>query len=175
VSTVTGSPGAYAQALQGCWELTRREDHSESGELKEDPGLGPDPLGLLIYHPSGHFSAQFMRRDRSPEAAPAPDLGRSGHNNTRSVGGYDAYFGRYTVDEEAHTVTQTLEGALAPDNVGVVVTRKMEVEGDVLTLRLPTTDANGDSIVRTLQWRRCRPQDPGQKRKPFGSGLTTGS
>ncbi len=161
MSTVTNLRGAYAQALQGCWELIRREDHSESGEPRVDPGLGPDPVGLLVYHSSGHFSAQFMRRDRSHQASPEPGQARTGRNNTRAVGGYDAYFGRYTVDEETHMVTQALDGALAPDNVGVVVTRKMEVDGDLLTLRLPTTAADGESIVRTLQWRRCSVSHPG--------------
>jgi hypothetical protein len=102
-----------------------------------------------------------MRRDRSHQASPEPGQARTGRNNTRAVGGYDAYFGRYTVDEETYMVTQALDGALAPDNVGVVVTRKMEVDGDLLTLRLPTTAADGESIVRTLQWRRCSVSHPG--------------
>jgi hypothetical protein len=155
VSTVADSGSAYARALHGCWELVRREDRTESGEVRIDPGLGPAPVGLLVYHPSGRFSAQFMRRDRTQSDPAGADTGRSGRNNTRAVGGYDSYFGRYTVDEATHTVTQTLEGALAPDNVGLVVTRQMEVEGDLLTLRLPTTTTNGEPIVRTLQWRRC--------------------
>lgn len=157
MSTVHESAGAYAMALQGCWELVLREDRTESGELTVDPGLGAEPVGLLVYDASGRFSAQFMKRDRADENAPGPDAARSGVNNTRAVGGYDAYFGRYTVDEETHTVTQTLDGALAPDNVGLVVTRRMEVTGDLLALRLPTTAADGTPIMRTLQWRRCRP------------------
>jgi len=155
VSSTADSKGAYARALHGCWELIRREDRSESGELRIDPGLGADPVGLLVYHPSGYFSAQFMRRDRTRSDADGTQTTGSGRNNTRAVGGYDSYFGRYTVDEATHTVTQTLEGALAPDNVGLVVTRQMEVEGDLLTLRLPTTATDGEPIVRTLQWRRC--------------------
>lgn len=147
--------GAYAAALIGCWELIRREDRLASGELVIDPGLGPDPAGLLVYDASGRFSAQFMRRHRSAEALAPADPTTAGKNNTRAVGGYDAYFGRFTVDESHHLVTQTLEGALAPENVGVTVTRQMEVHGDRLTLQLPTTATNGEPIVRTLQWRRC--------------------
>jgi len=148
--------GSYARSLVGCWELERREDRTHSGELRIDPGLGADPVGLLVYHASGWFSAQFMRRERSQDdAAPAAPSG-AGLNNTRAVNGYDAYFGRYTVDEESHLVTQTLEAALAPDNVGVVVTRQMEVTGDTRTLRLPTTATDGEPIVRTLRWTRCR-------------------
>lgn len=151
-----GKPGAYTRALIGCWELVRREDRRESGELVVDPGLGPDPVGLLVYDASGRFSAQFMRRNRLDQPGPAADQTTAGKNNTRAVGGYDAYFGTFSVDEKTHLVTQTLQGALAPDNVGVTVTRQMEVEGDVLTLELPTTTAGGEAIIRTLQWRRCR-------------------
>lgn len=157
MSTIHESAGEYALALQGCWELIRREDRTESGELTVDPGLGAEPVGLLVYDASGRFSAQFMKRDRSNENTPGSGAAQSGVNNTRSVGGYDAYFGRYTVDEATHTVTQTLDGALAPDNVGLVVTRRMEVTGDMLALRLPTTTADGTPIMRTLQWKRCRP------------------
>lgn len=148
--------GAYARSLIGCWELIRREDRNAAGDVCVDAGLGADPIGVLVYDASGRFSVQFMRRDRFVEPAPPASTTRSGLNNTRSVNGYDAYFGRYTVDEPTRTVTQTLEGALAPDNVGVVVTRPMEVDGDLLTLRLSTTDAGGEPIVRTLQWRRCQ-------------------
>lgn len=154
MSTSVQTPGAYARALVGCWDLVLREDRNEAGELRIDPGLGADPIGLLVYDASGRFSAQFMRRNRST-GDDAPEQAASGLNNTRSINGYDAYFGRYSVDEDTHMVTQTLEGALAADNVGVVVTRRMEVDGDTLTLRLPTTAADGEPIVRTLQWRRC--------------------
>ncbi len=149
--------GAYARSLVGCWELRRREDRNHSGELRIDPGLGVDPVGLLVYDACGRFSAQFMRRDRSAVDPPAGTPSEAGVNNTRAVDGYDAYFGRYTVDEQSHLVTQTLEGSLAPDNVGLVVTRRMEVDGDTLTLHLPTTATDGEAIVRTLQWTRCRP------------------
>jgi hypothetical protein len=155
--TDTPSAGDYARALVGCWELTRREDCSESGEPRVDPGLGPDPIGLLVYDASGRFSAQFMRRDRSAEGHTERPMTKNGLNNTRSLNGYDAYFGTYTVDEEARTVTQVLEGALAAENVGIIVTRQMEVDGDTLRLRLPTTATNGERIIRTLEWRRCKP------------------
>jgi hypothetical protein len=96
-----------------------------------------------------------MRRQRAPADAPNEEPTSTGRNNTRSLNGYDAYFGRYTVDETSHTVTQVLHGALALENVGIVVTRQMEVDGEILTLRLPTTAASGERVVRTLQWRRC--------------------
>jgi hypothetical protein len=144
----------FAASLVGSWELFYRGDRTEAGEPCPEPSLGEEPLGLLVYDAGGRFSAQFMKRDRANDDEGEASPGSGGHNNSRAVNGYDAYFGRYTVDEETHMVTQTLEGALSAENVGVVVTRRMEVDGDELTLRLPTTSVTGESVVRTLKWRR---------------------
>lgn len=144
---------ALARALVGSWQLVLREDRRADGSLFPDPALGPDPLGHLVYDAGGHFAAQFMRRDRS-DSSPSASPTTAGRNNSRSVAGYDAYFGRYTVDPTSGLVTQTLEGALAPENVGLVVTRPMRVDGDVLTLRLETTAVDGTPVVRTLRWQR---------------------
>ena len=115
--------------------------------------FGDDVIALLIYDGHGNFSAQFMKRDRQPEnpeladATPAP-------NNSRAVNGYDAYFGRYVVDDELGTVTQTLVGSLSPENVGDVLTRTMSVAGDELTIRVDTATPDGEPAVITLRWRR---------------------
>jgi len=52
------------------------------------------------------------------------------------------------------TVTQRLLGALSPENVGLVLTRGMTVEDGVLTIKLETATAAGESVTRTLIWRR---------------------
>lgn len=149
---MTASPPLSA-ALVGSWELISREDYDADGRRLIDPALGADPIGLLVYDRGGRFAAQFMKRDRSaPKAelqATTPAL-----NNSRARGGYDAYFGSYVVDDERGLVTQTLQGALSPENVGHTLTRQMVVDGDTLTLELPTTSLDGTPITRTLRWRR---------------------
>lgn len=72
----------------------------------------------------------------------------------RAVGGYDAYFGTYRVDEASGEVTQTLLGSLSPADVGKVLTRRMVVIDDRLTIELETTASDGRAIVRTLVWER---------------------
>jgi hypothetical protein len=145
-------PRPLSQSLIGTWELLSREDRTASGERRVDPLLGADPIALLIYDRSGHFAAQFMKRDRSsaPEATPIV----SAPNNTAARDGYDAYFGEYTVDDARGTVTQRLVGALSGQNVGHVLTRGMTVDRDELVIRLDTATADGEPIVRTLKWRR---------------------
>jgi hypothetical protein len=116
-----------------------------------DPSLGDDPIAILIYDRSGHFAAQFMKRDRSSASVDAPS---GALNNSRAQGGYDAYFGTYTVDDKQGTVTQRLVGALSNENVGQVLTRAMTVDGNALNIRLKTTSTQGEPIKRTLTWNR---------------------
>jgi len=142
---------ALSATLPGTWQLQSRIDVTESGERRPEPSLGEDPVALLIYDRSGHFAAQFMRRDRS---VMIPDGPGGAKNNSRAQGGYDAYFGTYTIDDERATVTQTLLAALSAENVGHVLTRAMEVRDDTLVIRLETTAADGTEVTRTLTWQR---------------------
>jgi hypothetical protein len=139
-------------ALIGTWELVSREDRNAAGNVRPDPTLGADPLGLLICDGGGRFAVQFMKRDRTQSAQVAPVAPST--NNTRAKDGYDAYFGTYVVDEEHRTVTQTIEAALSAENVGHVVTREMAVDGDTLTISLNTTSVSGEAVTRALRWRR---------------------
>jgi hypothetical protein len=138
-------------ALVGTWQLESRTDRTQSGERRSEPSLGADPIALLYYDASGHFAAQFMKRQHDGSGV---NTAASGSNNTRAIGGYDAYFGTYTVDDATGTVTQTLVGALARENVGHVVTREMRVTGDTLTIELETTAPDGEPVTRTLIWKR---------------------
>ena len=137
--------------LPGTWQLLSRLDVTASGERRVEPSLGEDPVALLIYDQGGNFAAQFMRRDRSVDV---PDGPSGAKNNSRAQGGYDAYFGTYTIDDAQSSVTQRLLGSLSRENVGVVLTRTMNVDGDTLVIRLDTTAADGAAITRTLTWRR---------------------
>jgi hypothetical protein len=137
--------------LPGTWSLESRIDVTADGERHPDPLLGEDPVALLVYDRSGHFSAQFMKRDRSTVATHAPAAAK---NNTQARDGYDAYFGTYRVDDETGTVTQQLVGALSRGNVGMVVTRAMRVHDNTLVIALDTTAVDGAAVTRTLTWRR---------------------
>ncbi len=142
---------SLSSELPGTWLLQSRIDVTHDGARHVDPLLGEDPIALLIYDRTGHFSAQFMKRDRSQvvEAASANTA-----NNTQAQGGYDAYFGTYVVDDEAGAVTQRLMGALSARNVGMMLTRAMTVDENTLLIRLDTTAADGTPVVRTLRWQR---------------------
>ena len=142
---------ALSETLPGTWQLVSRIDTTASGDRRAEASLGDDPIALLIYDRSGHFAAQFMRRDRSVDV---PDGPSGAKNNSRAQGGYDAYFGTYSIDDEQGTVTQSLLGSLSREHVGAVLTRAMQVQGDTLIIQLETTAADGATVTRTLTWRR---------------------
>ena len=135
----------------GSWELLSRIDRTAAGEDRAEPSLGSDPIAFLVFDRAGHFAAQFMKRNRTGESTTTTTVAA---NNSRAVGGYDAYFGTYTVDEARGLVSTLLVGALSRENVGQTFARHMGVEGDELTIRLDTTSADAEPIERTLRWRR---------------------
>lgn len=141
-----------AAQLIGTWQLRSREDRTAAGERRIDPSLGADPVAILIYDSAGNFAAQFMKRDRSSDDVVV--MRQAGANNSAAVNGYDAYFGKYTVDEASRSVTQVLQGSLSPGDVGKTVTREMRVDGDTLTIELATTNSDGEPVTRSLIWRR---------------------
>ena len=67
---------------------------------------------MLIYTHDGHMSVQIM----FPKS-------QSGLSNEYVQGGYEASFGSYEVNEEAHTVTHHEKGSIARALVGKDLTR----------------------------------------------------
>ena len=143
--------GDFSHDFTGIWWLLSREDRAADGSIRIDPTLGADAKGILTYG-NGRFAAQFMKRNRSDISDISdPSLGK---NNTGAVGGYDAYFGTYSVNEKTGDVLHCLEGALTAENVGMEVSRTLSVNGDSLVIQLETTTIEGEPVVRTLTWER---------------------
>lgn len=141
---------SLADNMLGTWRLVSRLDRAADGALRSEPMLGSDPLAMLTYT-RHHFSAQFMKRDRSAALLNVPC--GAGHNNTSAIGGYDAYFGTYQVCDGG-LVLHRLEAALTPGNVGMEVARTLVVDGDRLTITLETTSHDHEPVTRTLTWTR---------------------
>jgi lipocalin-like protein len=144
--------GGLDDDLVGTWRLLSRIDRDASGKPVDEPSLGSDPLALLFFDRAGNFAAQFMRRDRSG-AVTGPVF--TGQNNTTAIGGYDAYFGTYEVDEASGDVQTRLVGALSNGHVGATMMRNMKVEEGKLVIRLTTTAADDTLVHRTLTWERA--------------------
>ena len=139
-----------AQRIVGTWQLMTRTVTRADGTAIVDPVLGSKPSGRLIYDAAGGMSLQMMRPAR--KEAISKQANARDAANPRVVLGYDSYFGRYTVDEKAGTVTHHVEGSLFPEDLGSDWVRPFTLEGDTLTLRL----TSADGLTRTLVFQRKR-------------------
>lgn len=139
-----------AVSIVGVWGLTKREDFDSKGNRLIDPHLGADPIGILSFS-QDHFSAQFSKRDRSE---PSEAVAVKTENNSSAVGGYDAYFGRYWIDETGEAIVVHLEGSITPANTGQQFTRTTRVSENQLIIRLDTSTDDGTPITRTLTFER---------------------
>lgn len=152
LQTPTPRPANDArQRIVGTWELKTRTVTRKDGTTIVDPVLGAKPTGRLVYDGSGAMSLQMMRTGRTDAISTPADAREKA--NPRVILGYDSYFGRYTVDEKAGTVTHHVDGSLFPEDLGSDWVRPFSLQGDTLTLRLTSVD---DGLTRTLVFERMR-------------------
>ena len=139
-----------AHSIVGMWGLAAREDYDDNGSRLIDPHLGADPIGMLTFS-QDHFSAQFSKRDRSE---PTESVAVQTANNSAAINGYDAYFGRYWIDETGQAIVVHLEGSITAANTGQNFTRITRASDDQLLIRLDTATDEGTPITRTLTFNR---------------------
>ena len=154
------APKVAAQLI-GVWDLVSYEDHRPNGEVLHR--WGQRPSGVLTYSRGGRMSVQFMRDPRSTFAAGrvwSPDnqtlLPTATASEIRDAyAGYYAYFGTYSVDERAQTVTHHIRASLRSHEVGVDNVRAFKLSGDQLVLQLSVTADDGEKRTRIIVWRRA--------------------
>lgn len=130
-----------AKRFIGTWRLI-----SITSAGQEDQGRGSHPIGLIYYDGTGHMAVQIMPDRLRPKYAgtePTPDEAKA------AITGYTAYFGTYTIDEEARTVTHHRIGNINPGGLGDFVRRYEFAAGDRLILR-PIESTN------ELTWERVK-------------------
>ena len=149
------TPGSGAAArLVGTWQLVSYE----SSDTESQRFRGPKPIGLIYYDRTGHMAVQIApdrprRRFTGPQAGvftgpqPTPDEALD------AISGYAAYFGTYTVDERAQTVTHKRIGNINPGGVGDFVRRYEFLTNDRLAL---VPQERTDLRAVRLTWERLK-------------------
>jgi hypothetical protein len=119
----------------GAWHLVSSEWDDANGAVISP--LGEHPAGQLIYDSSGAVSAQLMRRH---QPCFQDDDWRKATDEEKAATwtGYFAYFGAFTVDEDAGTVTHHVEGSSFPNLVGTQQVRHYSFQKDRLSLEART-------------------------------------
>lgn len=120
-------------AVLGAWELVSFVARDTATGVERQP-LGTAPRGLILYTPDGHMSAQLADSD---------------------MGGYMAYGGRFSVDEETSTLHHDVTVSMMPELLVAKQFRHASVDGDLLTLSATRTDETGVTTHSSLQWRRA--------------------
>jgi hypothetical protein len=123
-----------------------------AGGLETDT-YGPEPLGYLVYDKDGHMSVQIARSDRTPFTSSDPSRA-SPEELKNAFDGYFGYFGRYTVDERAGTVTHHVESCSYPNFVGTDQRRFFTWQGDHLVLSAPPERTDRSDVSYLATWVR---------------------
>jgi hypothetical protein len=125
-----GQPSPQTDVLKqfvGTWRLVSIESNGQT-----DPNRGARSTGLIYYDATGHMAAQIMPDRPRPKYAgsqPSNDEAKS------ALVGYTAYFGTYSIDERARTVTHHRTGSINPGLVSTDAVRRYEfATGDRLLL-----------------------------------------
>ena len=117
--------------LVGAWRLISFEERTADGEVVHP--YGERPVGLLVYDASGRMSVQVMHSDRAPLSS--DNLNEVAPEELRpAIEGFTAFFGRYEIDEETHTITHHVEGHVLPNSVGKSLKRRFELSDNRLIL-----------------------------------------
>jgi hypothetical protein len=128
-----------AQRLIGSWRYV-----GSTLDGKPFPDRGASAKGIIIYDAHGHMACQ-VAPDRTVTRAGATP---TGDEAKAALEGAIAYFGTYSVDENARTVTHHRQGSVQPGDKGDLV-RGYEFAGDRLILRPVGT-------TREVIWERIK-------------------
>jgi Lipocalin-like domain len=126
--------------LVGAWTLV-----SASSKLPDgSPVWGANPIGLIVFTSSGHYSTQLMRSDLPKYASNNRAKGTAEEYKTIAMGSV-ANFGTYSVDEANKTFTISYDGSTFPNRKGAKETRPFVIEGDQLRITNPAPSTGGES------------------------------
>ena len=142
-----GQQKTLKELLVGTWLLDSVYEQSQDGK-KNDP-WGPNVKGMVMFDGTGRFSLQIIAADRSKTAS----------NNPRNpVGQAVAYFGTYTVDEAAKTVTYHIERATFPPWDGIDRTAHIAIDTDneLNQTSAPIQDPSLGTMIPHLNLKRAR-------------------
>jgi hypothetical protein len=94
----------------------------------------PNGKGMIYYAPTGEMVCQVSPGGFAPKAGAKP----TPEEALAALDGHIAYFGTYSIDDGAQTVTHHRLGSVQPGDSADLV-RKFTIEGDRLKLNPPGT------------------------------------
>ena len=147
VAAVAQSPSA---SLTGSWTLVSVDNISPDGTRIHLYGNAPE--GFLVFDLRGRYMLQIVSTDRPKFAAGDKSKGTPDEYRAAVVGS-NAHFGRYSVDETAHTIAFHIDYASYPNWEGTTQIRSYTLTGDTLTYTVPVPTI-GKNVVGEVTWQR---------------------
>ena len=140
--------------LHGTWQLTSIYSTTSSGDKSYFFGSGA--MGRLTYTPNGFMNVFIMKKDRPVFEGGKIDEGTP-EEIRAAFQSFDAYCGRYSIDQTNKTVTHHVEMARSPAWTGIDLVRYFELDGTKLSIYTPEfySDAQGENVVVYLNWEKC--------------------
>jgi hypothetical protein len=138
----------------GAWRLVSVEGNSPVRHVAYD-----HPTGLIMYDRSGWMSVQIaIKGERKPFAN-----GRASGTQEEKATAFDSYlsyYGPYTIDPKAQTVTHHIKDYSYPGSA-IENVRWFEFQGPDRLILIPTEDGHGGTIDRNkatykLVWERIK-------------------
>ena len=154
-ASLAQSPTSPEHDLLGAWRLVSVETVRPNGEIIY-PYYGKNPQGMIVYDSAGWMSVQIVS-DPKPTVptANSRDAFRNSPAREKAIAadGYYAYFGTFSVDVAASTVTHHLKESLYPGERGENFVRHFSIVDGHLTL-IGKVHEMGEDHQRRLIWRR---------------------
>jgi hypothetical protein len=123
LAIVPANAQALKESLVGAWVITEVSDNYLNGEKRDN--WGKPVTGQLMFDRNGRFTQTLIG---PPVAAMKTDDPRKPDAFIVS------FYGTYTVDEQAKTVSTKIEGASYSGRKGTTFTSTVQLSGDKLTL-----------------------------------------
>jgi len=135
-------------AIEGTWALAFADVKHPDGTRAHD--YGDAPKGMLQIDHAGRYSLFIFDSSRPRFAANDRNAGTPGEFRAAALG-TSAHFGTVDVDPTKGTISFHIEGATYPNWEGTTQVRSYELNGDMLSYKVPARP-NGD--IPLTGWKR---------------------
>ena len=140
------------ELILGSWALLLIDGVKEDGT--HVPLYGPNPEGMFIVGPEGHFSINVMRSGRAPFASNNRLAGTDAENRATVQGSF-AYFGRYMLDDGGKTINLHIEASAFPNFEGANQKRDITaITDEILTFNFEPAEpgyTHGEAVWKKLK------------------------
>jgi hypothetical protein len=140
-----------AEKIIGTWKLISIEDTRPNRPENEY-----NPTGYIMYDSTGHMAVQITRRSDRAKFASEDITKVTTDEKAAAFSSYAAYYGTYSINEAAGTITHHVEGSWTPNDVGKNFVRYFKLSGNRVTLMPVETNPQPGTRppMRSLTWER---------------------